>query len=80
MYPCNLYVCMVLLASLDGVPGTEPLRHDKASTEEGMYVCTCVCNVCMPVAWIDDGMYVSTGHMLLCLCGASGFPGDDTRY
>ena len=25
----------VLLASLGLIPGTEPLRHDKASTEEG---------------------------------------------
>ena len=38
------YVCTVLLASLGSIPGTEPLRHDKASTEEGN---TLQCFVCM---------------------------------
>ena len=32
MYVC---LCVVLLASLGLIPGTEPLRHDKASTKEG---------------------------------------------
>ena len=47
------YVCMVLLASLGSIPGTEPLRHDKASTEDGdmlqksamnvLYACYMLC-------------------------------------
>ena len=60
---------MVLLAPLGLIPGTEPLRHDKASTEEGnMLQCVARMVTHVHLAWIDDGMYVHTIHVSVCVC------------
>ena len=60
---------MVLLASLGLIPGTEPLRHDKASTEEGnMLQCVVRMVTHVHLAWIDDGMYVHTIHVSVSVC------------